>query len=401
MLKTGHIYRCYINGACFRSDILTLKKYINKDGPIRVAQIVGKMNNGGVETLVMNYYRYIDKSRVQFDFIFDSDSKNPPIKEIELLGGRAYSVTPYKNIIKYIFQVYKLLKNNKYEIVHSHLNTLSVFPLLAAFLSGTKIRIAHNHSTAVKGEPKTILKDLLKPFAKIFATHYFACSEYAGRWLFGDKCFDKGRVTIINNAIDLSRFTFNKSKRNLIRTRLGFDNKLVIGHVGRVVYPKNHEFLIDIFEQIYKKNKNASLLLIGEGDLKPNIIEKIKALNLENAVTFLGIVKDVALLYQAMDTFVLPSLYEGFGMVAIEAQAAGIKVFCSQAVPKEVKVSDLVEFISLEKSAAYWADIILENYKSNKSVDYIEQVRKAGFDVEIEAEKLLNCYYDLLQHAQQ
>ncbi len=372
---------------------MTFIKSINNNKPFRIAQIVGKMNNGGVETVVMNYYRNVDRSRVQFDFIIDSDSKHPPIKEIEMLGGRAYIVTPYKNLIKYIFQVYKIVKNNNYEIVHSHLNTISVFPLLAAFLAGVKVRIAHNHSTAVKGEPKTLLKKVLKPFAKVFATHYFACSEYAGRWLFGDECFEKGCITIINNAIDLNKFKINKSMRDLIRAELGIEDKLVIGHVGRVVYPKNHDFLIDIFEQIYKRDKNTILLLVGEGNLKENILIKIKALNLEKAVIFLGVVENVASIYQAIDAFVLPSLYEGFGMVGIEAQATGIKLYCSEAVPKEVKVSDLVEFISLEKSAEYWADIILRNSTRDNSSDYVEQVRQAGFDVEIEAERLLS-YYD-------
>lgn len=372
---------------------MTLIKNINNDKPIRIVQIVGKMNNGGVETVVMNYYRNIDRSSVQFDFIIDSDSKHPPIEEIELLGGRAYIVTPYKNLTKYVFQVYRILKSNNYKIVHSHLNTISVFPLLAAFLAGAKVRIAHNHSTAVKGEPKTLLKNLLKPLAKLFATHYFACSEHAGRWLFGDKCFEKGDVRIVNNAIDLNKFKFNKGRRALIRDELGIEGKLVIGHVGRVVYAKNHDFLIDIFQQIYQRDKNTRLLLVGDGNLKDNIIKKIKALNLENAVVFLGVIDNLALTYQAMDVFVLPSFYEGFGMVGIEAQAAGIKLFCSEAVPEEVKVSDLVEFISLERPAAYWAQRILQCIDMDyERLQYNEQVGRAGYDIQTEAEKLLSYY---------
>ncbi|QNU68929.1 glycosyltransferase family 1 protein [Ruminiclostridium herbifermentans] len=355
------------------------------------------MNNGGVETVVMNYYRNIDRSKVQFDFIIDADSKHPPVEEIEQLGGRAYIVAPYKNMMKYIFQIYRVVKNNNYKIVHSHLNTMSVFPLLAAFLAGASIRIAHNHSTAVKGEPKTLLKNLLKPFAKIFATHYFTCSEHAGRWLFGDECFEKGIVKVVNNAIDLDKFKFNESTRTIIRAELGIEDKFVIGHVGRVVYPKNHDFIIDIFEQIYLRNKNARLLLVGEGNLKENILKKIKTLKLENAIVFLGVIDDVAPIYQAMDAFVLPSLYEGFGMVGIEAQAAGIKLFCSEAVPEEIKVSDLVEFISLEKPAAYWAQRILKHIDIEyERLKYNEQVGRAGYNIQTEAEKLLNYYYTIL-----
>ena len=375
---------------------MTLIKNINNDKPIRIAQIVGKMNSGGVETVVMNYYRNIDRRRVQFDFIIDSDSKHPPIEEIERLGGRAYIVKPYKNLTKYVFQVYRVIKNNNYKIVHSHLNTISVFPLLAAFLAGARVRIAHNHSTAVKGEPKTLLKNLLKPLAKVFATHYFACSEHAGRWLFGDECFERGHVKIVNNAIDLSKFKFNKSMRALIRAELGIEDKLVIGHVGRVVYPKNHDFLIDIFEQIYQRDKNTRLLLVGDGNLKDNILKKIRARNLENAVIFLGVIDDIASIYQAMDAFVLPSLYEGFGMVGIEAQATGIKLFCSEAVPEEVKVSDLVEFISLKRPAEYWAQRILQRINTDyERLQYNEQVGRAGYDIQTEAEKLVSFYNNI------
>jgi glycosyltransferase EpsF len=380
----------------FRSDTVTLIKSINNDKPIRIAQIVGKMNNAGVETVVMNYYRNIDRSKVQFDFFIDSDSKHPPIEEIKMLGGRAYIVSPYKNLLGYIIQVYRILRTNKYKIVHSHLNTISVFPLMAAFFAGARIRIAHNHSTAVKGEPKTILKKMLKPFAKVFATHYFACSEHAGRWLFGNDCVEEGKVTTIKNALELNKFKFSKSIRHSVRSELGIDNKFVIGHVGRIVYPKNHDFLIDIFEQIYLRDKNTMLLLVGEGNLKDNILKKIKIRNLENAVVFLGVIDKIASIYQAIDAFVLPSLYEGFGMVGIEAQAAGIKLFCSEAVPEEVKVSDLVEFISLEMPAAYWAQRILQCINIEyERLEYNEQVGRAGYDIETEAVKLCECYIDL------
>lgn len=364
--------------------------------PIRVAQVVGKMNNAGVETVVMNYYRNIDRSKVQFDFIICSDSKYAPIEEIKAIGGGVYIVPPYKNILGFLLNTYKVFKKNKYTIVHSHLNTLSVFPLFAAFLAGAKVRIAHNHSTAAKGEPKTALKMLLKPFAKIFATHYCACSEYAARWLFGDACVKKGKVTIINNAIDFSKYNFNETIRNTARLDLGIEGKLVFGHIGRLDYQKNHDFLLDIFEQIYQRNKNTVLLLVGDGELKENILKKISSLKLDNAVMFLGAVEDTKPVYQAMDAFILPSFYEGFGMVGIEAQVAGIKFFCSTALPKEVKVTDLVEFISLDKPAAYWALRILRSLsKGCERLDYSEQVRKAGFDIKIESQKLVEYYMKL------
>ena len=216
----------------------------------------------------MNYYRNIDKSKVQFDFIVDEDSSYIPREEIERLGGKVIIVPPYQKIFKYIRTLKKVFKENNYKIVHSNLNTLSVFPLFAAKLAGVPVRIAHSHSTSNKKEwKKNILKNILRPFSKVFATDYFACSEYAGRWLFGNKTFEEGKVTIIKNAIDVDKFKYNEEIRNKIRKQLNVEEKFVIGHVGRFMEQKNHEFLIDIFNKIHMKRKESILLLIGDGPL--------------------------------------------------------------------------------------------------------------------------------------
>ena len=247
---------------------------------LRIAQIMGKMVNGGVEAVIMNYYRNIDRSKVQFDFIVDSDSTFIPREEIESLGGRIYIVPPYQNIRKYIPALVKLFKQNKYQIVHSNINTLSVFPLFAAKKAGVPVRIAHNLSTAAKGETKkNILKYILRPFSKVFATHYVACSEYAGEWLFGKKAMKSGKVTIFNNAIDLNKFKFDEKVRNEVRKELGIEDKFVIGHVGRLCFQKNQEFLIDVFEEVHRRNPNSVLLLIGDGEDREKIKRKIKNLS--------------------------------------------------------------------------------------------------------------------------
>ena len=247
---------------------------------MRVAQVVGKMNNAGVEAVVMNYYRHIDRSRIQFDFIVDEDSTYIPCEEIESLGGRVFIVPPYQRLVEYIPALVKLFKENQYQIVHSHINTLSVFPLYAAKRAGVPIRIAHNHSTAARGEwKKNILKYTLRPFAKVYATHYAACSKAAGEWLFGKKAMERGQVTIFNNAIDLEKFRFNPAMRDEVRKELGIENKFVIGHVGRFCYQKNQEFLIDIFAEVYRQNPNAVLLLIGEGEDRAKIEEKVQKIN--------------------------------------------------------------------------------------------------------------------------
>lgn len=247
--------------------------------PMRVAQVVGKMKNGGVEAVVMNYYRHIDRSKVQFDFFVDEDSTWIPKDEIESLGGRVYIVPPYQKLHKYIPALIKLFKENDYKIVHAHLNTLNIFPLFAAKRAGVPIRICHNHSTAAKGETKkNVLKYTLRPFAKVYATHYAACSKYAGEWLFGKKSVERGEVTIFNNAIDLEKFKFDPKVRDEVRKELGIEDKFVMGHVGRFCYQKNQDFLIDVFQEVYKKNPNAVLLLVGDGKDRKRIEEKAKFL---------------------------------------------------------------------------------------------------------------------------
>lgn len=326
---------------------------------IRIAHIMGKMNSGGVESFVMNYYRNIDRTKVQFDFIIDSDSTIVPKEEIEMLGGKIIEIPPYQKIFSYIKELKKILNENEYKIVHSHLNSLSVFPLFAAYLAKVPVRIAHSHSTTNKKEwKKNIIKNFLKPFSKVFATHYFACSEHAAKWLFGNKTLKNGDVKIIHNAIDLNKFQFNKDVRDKIRKSLNIDNKFVLGHVGRFVEQKNQAFLIDVFYEVYKENENAVLLLIGEGPLEEEIKEKINDMKLQNAVYFLGVRNDVNELMQAMDVFVFPSLYEGLGIVAIEAQISGLNVISSEFVPEEAAITCNMKFLNLEKGK--WKDYIFK-----------------------------------------
>ena len=365
--------------------------------PIRVAHIVGKMVGGGVEAFIMNYYRNIDRTKVQFDFIIDSDSKVVPREEIEKLGGRIIEIPPYQKIFSYIKELKKVLKENEYKIVHSHLNALSVFPLFTAYLAKVPVRIAHSHSTTNKKEwKKNIIKNILKPFSKVFATDYFACSEHAARWLFGNKTFEQGKVQIIHNAIDVDKFKYNEETRNKVRKELQIENKFVLGHVGRFVKQKNHDFLIDVFNEVYKENNNAVLLLVGDGPLEEQIKQKVKKLNLEDAVYFLGIRDDVNELMQAMDVFVFPSLYEGLGIVLIEAQASGLKCISSTKVPKEVKETVLIEFIGVEKeNIISWRNHILNG--NERIYDSNEIIKKSNYDIHIENQKLLNVYVKLLK----
>lgn len=362
--------------------------------PVRVAQIIGKWLGGGVESVVMSYYRSIDRTKIQFDFICDEDSTNIPFEEIEKLGGKVILIPPYQKIFKYHKELKKVLKEGKYKIVHSHINTLSVFSLFAAKCAGVPIRIAHSHSTTNKKEKKkNLLKQILRPFSKLFATDYMCCSELAGRWLFGNKAYDEGKVYLLNNAIDLDKFRYDEKARKEKRKKLGIsENTLVIGHVGRFVEQKNHEFLIDIYNEIYKEKEDSVLLLVGQGPLENKIKEKVKKLNLEKNVRFLGQRNDINELYQAFDVFCLPSLYEGLPVVGIEAQATGLLCFFSDDMTRETKVLNSTEFLSLAQGERKWATKIINASEDFKRKDQNEEMTKNNFNIKIEGEKITRFY---------
>ena len=362
--------------------------------PLRVAQIIGKWVGGGVEAVVMNYYRHIDRNKIQFDFICDSDSTNIPYDEIKKLGGKVILIPPYQKVFKYHRELKKVLKEGNYKIVHSHINALSVFSLWAAKSAKVPVRIAHSHSTSNKKEwKKTLLKNILRPFSKVFATDYFCCSELAGRWLFGNKTYDQGKVYLLNNAIDVDKFKYNEKIRKEKRKELNIKDKdLVIGHIGRFVKQKNHEFLIDIFNEVHKQNKNTILLLAGEGPLKEEIENKVKDLGLEKNVKFLGQRKDANELYQAMDVFLLPSLYEGLPVVGVEAQAAGLLCFFSTDMTKETKVLETTQFISLTNTPQYWSKEISKQLNSYTRADTEKEITQNNFNIKVEANKLEQQY---------
>lgn len=360
--------------------------------PLRIAQIMGKWLGGGVESVVMNYYRNIDRTSVQFDFICDSDSTDIPYEEIEKLGGRVFLVPPYQKILPYRKALIKLFRQNGYTLVHSHLNTLSVFPLSAAKKAGIKIRIAHSHSTTSRKEFKrNIAKHILRPWTNLFATHYFCCSEKAGRWQFGNRAYNKGKIFLLNNAIDLEKFRFNENLRKAKRSELGIsESTFVMGHMGRFMAQKNHSFLIDIFSEVSKKEADSVLLLAGQGPLVEEIKEKVQSLGLSEKVKFLGQRKDASELYQAMDVFVLPSLYEGLPVVLVEAQGAGLKCFTSDKVSYESKISEDLKFLPLENSAL-WVEEILK-VKGIEKNDNFTVCTQNGYNIKENASKLLLKY---------
>lgn len=367
--------------------------------PILVAQVIGKWVGGGVEAVIMNYYKNMDKSKIQFDFICDEDSTSIPYDEIEKMGGRVILIPPYQKVFKYQKELIRIFSENKYKIVHSNINTLSFFSLRAAKKAGVPIRIAHSHSTTNKKElKKNILKQLLRPLSKIYATDYFACSKYAGKWLFGKKMVRDNKVTIVNNAIDVETFKYNNELRRTKRKELGIDDDtIIVGHIGRFVRQKNHDFLIDIFKEIHNIRPNSRLLLIGKGPEEKEIKRKVNGLNLEKEVEFLGQRDDVSELYQAFDVFLLPSLYEGLPVVGIEAQASGVLCVFSSKITEEVKNVDSTIFMSLDKKAIDWADNILKEYDQFERKDVSKEIANNGFDIREEYKKLTKKYEELVE----
>lgn len=358
---------------------------------IRIAQIVGKWVGGGVESVIMNYYRNMDRTKIQFDFICDEDSTCIPYEEIEKLGGRVIIIPPYQHQIKYQIELNKVLKKNKYIIIHSHINTLSVFPLFAAKRAGVPIRIAHSHSTTNKKEWKrNLLKQILRPLSKIYATDYFCCSEFAGRWQFGNKAYNKGKVYLMNNAIEIDKFIFNENIRDKVRRELNISkDTLVIGHIGRFVETKNHSFLLDVFKDIEAKKNDTILLLLGQGPLEEKMREKAKELNIESKIKFLGQKKDVEKYYQAFDLFLLPSLYEGLGMTLIEAEISGLDCIVSDKVPKEAEIVDnKIKFLSLENKDA-WVQNCLKIKISDRKIN-LDKIRQ--YDIKNKVKELEDFY---------
>lgn len=366
---------------------------------IRVAQVIGNAGAGGVEACIMNYYKAIDKTKVQFDFFVEQESVIINKKDVESMGGKVIIIPSYKNVFKYMKTLEKLFKDGNYDIVHSNMNAVSVFTLKAAKKAGIKVRIAHSHSTSNYREfMKTIIKNILRSFSKVYATDYFACSEKAGRWLFGNKAFNEGKVTIIPNAIDIEKFKFDEIKRKEIRNKYNInDNDFVIGHVGRFVKQKNHKFLIKLFYEVKKERPYSKLLLIGDGPLKSKIETMVNKLNLQDSVIFCGVQEHTEWYYNAMDCFVLPSLYEGLPVVGVEAQANGLPCFFSKNMTKEIIILQNAQFFCLNQKKVL-KKIITHNcdkYRLLCNKDISKEMEEKGFNINYEANKLENKYSSL------
>lgn len=361
--------------------------------PMRVLQVATIMNRGGLETMLMNYYRKLDRSRIQFDFMVHREERGHYDDEIERLGGKIYrmpSIRPghYRAYFRMLDQFFAA--HPGYRIVHSHINENSSFVLRAAKKAGVPCRIVHSHMSKQSIDIKFPFRMYARMCMSGHPNHYFACSKNAGRWLFGSS----RSVTVLSNAVNVEEFQYNQAVRDEVRAELGVGNSLVLGHVGRFSKEKNHSYLLDIFQAVHKKNPDALLILAGDGDLRTAIERRAAALGLMNSVKFLGIRKDIARLMQSFDLFIFPSLFEGLPVVLVEAQAAGLTCLVADTITKETDVTGRVEFISLNESPEQWANRIIA--ASPNRPNTAEQLASSGYDARSASQWLMDYY---LKHA--
>ncbi len=359
---------------------------------IRVLHVVHKMGYGGIETLIMNIYRNIDRTKIQFDFATNTEEKGEYEEEIKKLGGKIYRLPKRRNHFLYYKKAWNQFfkeHQGEYTAIHMHVSSLTdIQPLASAKKYGVKNRFIHSHNTFQKGTLHNILNRVHRVYIRKYATRLLACSTEAGKYCFGNKKFE-----VIKNGIDSKKYIYNVETRNKIRRMLNIPEEvLAFVHIGRFSEQKNHTFLIDIFKEIYNRNQDTRLFLVGDGGLKESIENKVKELQLQDKVIFLGIRDNVNEILQAMDAFIFPSLYEGLGIVAIEAQASGLKVFASDVIPKEVKITDLVTFYSLQESSESWAKKILNTINIKQRENTQSQIIEEGYDI-METTNRLEQYY--------
>ncbi len=352
----------------------------------RVLHVLGNLDSGGLENRLMDIYRHIDKTQIQFDFLIHTSKPTYFEEEINRLGGKIYRIRKlrpnniwlYKNDLKEIFR-----ENTTYPIVHGHILGPACIYHYVARKAGVKCRIVHSRNgKRTENDLTSIIKNLVERCAWIYSTHKFAVSDAAAIRAFGKSSFLKNKVQILPNAIDTRKYLFNQITREKVREDLGLSDKLVVGHIGRLTTQKNHKFLLKVFSEIVLLEPNSVLLLVGKGELEESIKNKCSDLGIEDKVRFLGVRSDVPDLLQAMDVIVFPSFYEGLPGVILEAQAAGLPCVISDKITREARITDLVEYLPISISAKEWAEVVLKKVETTERRVTLNEFIDAGFDIE-------------------
>lgn len=367
--------------------------------PIKVLILDTVMDRGGAEAMTMNYFRNMDKARVTYDFLVHRGYKAEYEDEIESLGGkihRIYRPTP-QNYFKYRKAIRKLFHEHpEYKIIHCNMMELGLFAYMEAKRCGVPIRICHAHTASIneKITPKTLMRAVYKKQINKHITHRFACGKAAAEWVFGKEYEDN--VVYMRNAVDAAKYRYSQQTETDVRKEFNLEGKFVVGHVGRFFEPKNHPFIVEVFAEIAKRDEDAVLMLVGGGETDDLVLNqtktKVKELGLEDRVIFTGVRPDVERLIQAFDVFILPSLQEGFPVVMVEAQAAGLKCVISDRVTSECDITGNVEIVPLESGAKTWAERILTYKNSYEKKDMYQDIVNANYDIKSNA-KWLEEYY--------
>lgn len=356
---------------------------------IKVLVVAKDLQVQGISKVIMNYFHFLKDKDVEMDLAVGQPIEYIYKENIEKAGRKLYAL-PSKstNSVEYYLELYKVMKMKKYNIVHVHGNSATItIELFLGLLAGIPVRIAHSHNSTCN---HIIVHKTLKSIMRSLCTDRFACSELAGRWMFGNCSFQ-----VIQNCFDTSIFIFDKKKRDSCRERLQIGDAYVIGHVGFFNKQKNQKFVIEIFREYLKKNSNSRLLLIGDGETKDNIQMYAKNLGIANKVIFFGVTNNVAELLSAMDCFVFPSLYEGLGIALIEAQINGLPCLLSDVIPDTTKIGNYYYKMSLQNKASDWADrlMLLKRLSINREAFYFENINTIqNYDCSKVAEKLYDIY---------
>lgn len=365
---------------------------------IRILHSVSNMDRAGIETTLMNYYRHIDRSKIQFDFLCNKKKPGAYDDEIRKMGGKIYH-TPglnpakYKSYLKCMNQIFA--ENPSYKIIEAHNGALGVYALHAAKVNHIPVRIYHAHGASITKDWKVPIKLVCKAMLPANMTHHFSCGIEAARFYFGQKIVDENDFELIPNAIEITRFVFNQEIRNKIRKENNLQDKHVVGHVGRFMTQKNHTFLLDVFKEVLKRDLQAHLVLLGDGELLDGMKQKAKDIGVSNHVTFVGNVRNVNEWYQAFDCFVLPSIWEGLPVVGVEAQAADLPCVFSSAVTREIALSERVKFLPLNESISVWAKVLCDAMQQNNRKDNKQLITAHHYNIEFEAKKLQERYLQL------
>ena len=366
---------------------------------IRILHVLGSLDRGGAETMIMNLYRNIDRSKVQFDFLIHTDRECDYNEEIRSIGGKIYSLKRFKgyNLCQYIKQFKDFfIKHPEYEIIHGHMrSTASIYLKIAKSMG--RYTIAHSHNTSSGNGISALGKNLIQLPLRYIADYYFACSIEAGEWLFGKKIIKSDKFYILKNAIDMGAFVFNQNIRDLKRKELGFEDFFIIGNVGRFHEQKNHYFTLNLFNEFLKEELNSKLVLVGEGELKSEIKKYADELEINDKVIFLDSRSDINELMMSFDVFIFPSKYEGLGIVAIEAQSSSLPTLCSDNVPREVKITDIIRFISLDDMSK-WIKELKKIKNSKRKIIKKEDVVKTGYDIKSSSAFLFKFYVNIYKN---